>query len=241
MKETELKIQTNDGHIIYGTFSGLENKSDSLIIFVHGFTGSSQEHIFYNTAQVFPKNGFDVVRFNLYWFEDNSRKLNNTTVTEHVLDFETVINYFKKDYKKIYAIGHSLGAQVVVRSGYNGFTSVVLWEPSQEVDEMCKSFTYIDKIDTYIEHSNVDIIVGKNFVEDAKLLPKIKDVVSKINHPVMVIGAENAGSEIAENLYFKNINSKKKLHIIKNASHTFEELGTEKELFNETLKWLKDN
>lgn len=46
--EKELKIKTPDKKLIYGSFVSAGKKSDKLVIFVHGFTGHKNEHIFFS-------------------------------------------------------------------------------------------------------------------------------------------------------------------------------------------------
>ena len=236
--EKELQIPTEDGHVIYGTLNSSDTKSDKLIVFVHGFTGHSNEHFFYNAARFFPSNGFYTFRFNLYRPEKDARKLTETSVSEHVLDFQTVLAHFKDQYEHIYAVGHSLGAHAVVRSK-SSLDAVVLWEPAVEVSELCASLDFDKKSDCYIEHSNVDILVGKNFVEDAQGLPPIASVMASFDRPVKIIGGEVGGTEIAEKTYFAHARDPKDIYIIKGSGHTFDEGDAERELFKETLEWFE--
>jgi len=244
--EKYLKIKTSDGKSIYGTLNtgkaGMRKPSspNSLIIFVHGFTGHMNEHFLYNSAHFFPERGFDTFRFNLYSFENDSRKLIDCTISDHINDLNTVIDYFIKKYKKIYAIGHSLGGLVVIHSRHPALKALVLWEPSQEAKDMCKGFKYVKEIDSYVDSSNVDIVVGKNFVNNANTLSPIKDVLQTLTIPIKIIGAELEGAKIAKNLYFANANSPKELCVIKGSGHTFDEGDSEEELFAETLNFLRE-
>ncbi len=224
--------------MLYGTLNVSEKNSSKLIIFVHGFTGHINEHIFYNAARFFPPQGFDTFRFNLYGYEKDARKLTETSISEHATDLKTVIEYFRNDYSKIYTIGHSFGGHVVVRTSAP-IDASVLWNPSPDVKELANELTLLEKIGFYIEHSNVDILVGKNFIEDAKHLPLIKDVLRSFNIPLKIIAAELTDEKVARETYFKHANNPKELSIIKGSSHCYDENDSEKKLFIETLNWIE--
>ena len=103
--QKELKIKTPDGKIIDGSFVASEKKSEALIVFVHGFTGNQNEHIFFNGAKFFTEKGFDTFRFNLYAGEaKNTRHFRDTKMSVQGEDITTVVKYFRKKYKKVYVV-----------------------------------------------------------------------------------------------------------------------------------------
>lgn len=234
----KLKIPNTD-KIIYGLLNKSSLSSKKLIIFVHGLAGHANEHFLYNAARFFPENGFDTFRFNLYWFEPETRKFAETEFSDHIEDVNTVVSYFKDSYETIYLVGHSLGAHVIIRGNLEGIKAATLWEPSREIKELFLDLTYIVPLEAYIEHSNVDIIVGKKFVDSTDRLSSLPESISMFKKPLKIIGAELAGADIAKNTYYKNANEPKELYIIKGCGHTFDEGNSEKELFNETLSWFE--
>lgn len=236
--EKNITIQTSDDHLIYGTLNARKEKTQKLIIFVHGFTGHANEHFLYSASRFFPQHGFDTFRFNLYWFEDKARSLNTATVGEHISDFRTVYEYFKKEYTEIYAVGHSLGAQIIVRVHIPELKAISLWEPSVEVSQMCKNMKYVPALDVYIETSYVDMVVGKNFVEQAKTFPILSSILPTVTTPTQVIGAALAGEDTAQ-AYFDQLTCKKEIHTIQGSGHTFDEGTAVQELLNRTLGWFK--
>lgn len=249
--EKFINIDTPDKHKIYGVFhstlDGKDNNADStntknkkLVIFVHGYTGNCYEHFFFNASPFFNSEGFDTYRFNLYWYEGDARHLSNATFDEHLDDLNTVISFFENDYDSIYLVGHSLGGQVVIRSNLNDgkIKAITLWDPSREPKDVCATLRYNNKNDNYVEDSNVEIIIGKRFYDSCmNISESTADVLSKISVPIKVIGAGKAGASVAKDLFFTNIVSEKEVYIIENSNHTFDNLGAEKELFNETLNW----
>ena len=71
--EKELKIK-NVKYQVYGILNTIEtkNKKDKIIIFIHGLTGSSNEHQFYNGARYFLTRSFASVSDNPSKLELNS-------------------------------------------------------------------------------------------------------------------------------------------------------------------------
>lgn len=116
--EKQLKLRTKDGHIIYGTLNFTSRKSDLLAIFVHGLTGHPNEHTFHGAAQQFPRKGVDVFRFALYTGEKEGRKMSDCTITTHAQDLDSVVSYYRKKYRKIAVIGHSLGSPTILMQMY---------------------------------------------------------------------------------------------------------------------------
>ena len=97
--EKEIKIKTQDKHLIYGTLN-FKVKSDELIIFVHGLTGNKNEHIFFNGSKFFNSNGYDTFRFDLYSDLNLGRTLLECTIDTHAEDVSTVLDYLAENIKK---------------------------------------------------------------------------------------------------------------------------------------------
>lgn len=91
--------KTFDGKTIYGKLNYIK-PGKTLIIFVHGLTGSINEHIFFNAAKFFPERNFHTLRFNLYSSEKNARRLEECTINLHSEDLDQVIESVRKDFEK---------------------------------------------------------------------------------------------------------------------------------------------
>jgi predicted alpha/beta-fold hydrolase len=113
--EKQLKIKTPDKHTIYG-FLRLHDKrkSKTLVVLVHGLTGSPNEHFHYNGARFLSKHGLASFRFSLYIDAPGGRKLHECGVSTHIKDLNTVLKFFRKKFKKVFVVGHSLGGITVL-------------------------------------------------------------------------------------------------------------------------------
>ena len=235
--EEEIKIPLNNKKYIYGILRGaLENP---LVIFVHGFTGHKNEHQFFNGARFFEKNGFSTFRFDLYSWKDDARKLEECTLSLHGQDLDTVVDYFKnKGVKKIFVVGHSFGGVTVLLSKKKDFDAVVLWEPSDNPAEVT-SARYVKELDKYYINSEASygFTIGKQMYEEDKNL-KPFELIAELDIPVKIV-LGGAGSLIKGGKeYLQAAKEPKALTIIPNATHCFDESGTEEKLFQETLNWI---
>lgn len=235
--EKEIKIKTSDNHIIYGVLNTPNKKTEKLIIFVHGITGHKNEHIFYNAKNFFTKYGYATFRFDLYSEEKKGRSLTGVGISTHAKDINTVMDFFSKKYKKIYGVGHSLGAPSILFSETDNLEGVVFWDAADCSTKLDKLGKFNKKLGMYIlDWGNVYLLSKKMVDEWNNFSPKRE--IKSLRRPFKIITAE-CGAHKAGKLYYTHANKPKSISTIKKAGHNFDEEGTEKKLFEETLSWFK--
>ncbi len=241
--EKVAKIKTKDGHGVYGTLTLSEKSSDRLLIMIHGLTGFQHEHIFFNGAKFFAKNGINTFRFDLYpggW--KDARVLLDTNIKQHAEDLKSIIDYFKKSYK-IYVAGHSLGGLTILSAELQDVHAVVLWDSSvnlRRTETWAKKFCrYIKALDCYVLDWGTSTLISKEMYRQWINFPTPSNVMPRIKTPIKIIIAGKNLLLKGNKAYFKYANKPKAMHIIKHADHTFDEEGAEEELFKETLSWIK--
>lgn len=242
--EKELKIRTVNRKSIYGTLGITNKKSHKLVIFVHGFTGHQNEHIFFNGAKFFTEKGFDTFRLNLYGDlygkGDKSRHFRDTYISLHGKDITTVAKFFRKKYKKIFVIGHSYGGTSLLFTDQSFIDGYVFWDASYiNSKDSTANMKFNKNIDGYILDWGMEYIVGKRFVEELKNFLDCKDLIKEVQKPVLFITAGNRGNSKAGIKYFENANQPKKLINIKTADHNFNKWEDEEKLLKNTYIWLK--
>lgn len=239
--EKELKIKTPDNKFIYGTFAAAKRKSDALIIFVHGFTGHQHEHIFFNGAKFFTEKGFDTFRFNLYAGEEkNIRHFHDTKISLHGKDIISIVKYFRKRYKKVYVIGHSYGGTSLLFVDQSVVDGFIFWDASYiDSKDATEHMKYNKHLDAYILDYGIEIIVGKEFIEELKNFPNCGKLIKQIHKPALFITAGEKGNSKAGIKYFDKANNPKKLINIKTADHNFNNWNDEDTLFRKTYEWVK--
>ena len=234
--EESLKIPLGAGKFAYGTFAG--RKDRPLIIFVHGFTGYKDEHMFFNGASFFVKHEISSFRFNLYGEEKDARKFNDCALSIHAKDLDSVVSYFGNKSPKIIVIGHSFGGAVVVFSKNQEFDKAILWEPTPSPKELTKKAKYVKELDLYYFNEwGIAFTIGKEMIEENKRLNPVLQI-KKFKKPVEIIVAGSGALVSAGKKYFENVNEPKKFAIIPNSTHSFDEDGAEEKLFQETLDFI---
>lgn len=111
------RITLIDGDFLDLDWSYSENKSNKLIILLHGLEGNGQRPYMTGAAKLFNKNGIDAVCVNFRGCsgEDNLKyRSYHSGATE---DLEAVIEYAisEKKYSEIYLKGISLGANIILK------------------------------------------------------------------------------------------------------------------------------
>jgi esterase/lipase len=238
--EKALKIQTPDKKFIYGTFTSAGKKSNALVIFAHGFTGHKDEHIFFNGAKFFTEKGFDTFRLNLYAGEGkNSRHFRDTKISLHGQDITTVVKHLRKKYKKIFVVGHSYGGTSLLFVDHSIVDGLVFWDASyiNPAEDSTDHMKYNKTLNAYILDWGLEILVGKDFVNELKNFPDCGELIKSINKPVLFVAAGKVAKMGKK--YFSKANNPKKLVRIKTADHNFNNWKDEETLFKETYNWLK--
>jgi len=238
--EKNVKIKTPDKHTIYGTLTTSKNQSLILIIFVHGLTGFKNEHQFFNGAKFFAAHGFNVFRFDLYSGEKGGRWLRDTSISIHTKDLDAVVKSFKKKFKKIFVIGHSLGGLTILNSDLANVDGVVLWDSSTNNWPKFKNFFKFKKnLKGFLMNWGMEYVIGKKMYDELMLISAPKELIAKINKPIKIIVAGNGGLKKAGAEYFRYAKPPKEFAIIAGAGHTFDEEGVEEKLFQSTFDFLK--
>ncbi|MEC3907753.1 alpha/beta fold hydrolase [Tamlana sp. 2201CG12-4] len=111
------RITLPDGDFLDLDWSHAKEKSEKLIVLLHGLEGNGQRPYMTGTAKLFNKNGIDAVCVNFRGCsgEDNLKfKSYHSGATE---DLEAIIEHAvsKKHYSEIYLKGISLGANMILK------------------------------------------------------------------------------------------------------------------------------
>ena len=236
--ESNFKISTLDGKMIYGKFRGPTEQT--LVVFVHGLGGRMDQHIYYNGARFLEKHNISSFRFNLYSWEKDGRNLSDCTIETHSSDLDMVINHFRQQgVKKIFVIGHSFGGPTILLSKNKDFNGVIFWDPSYAKPLSFEDTEYVECLDMYKGKWEFEILFNKKMVEEGKTLKEREEVaIQDIKVPIKIITAGNGFLIGGGKRYFELANEPKEHVIIEGARHGFDEDGIEEKLFKETLSWI---
>jgi len=237
--EKALKIKAADGKMIHGLLRGSLNKP--VIVQVHGLAGNMNEAMHYNAARYFEKHGFSSLRFNLYSWEKGSRKLHESTFSNHGKDIDSVLAYLKSHgAKKVFIIGHSYGFPSILHTENRSFAAVAAWDgsilPANHVDAPQR----IQKPKGRLIDFGYLIVVSDQMAKDSRKIKSL-DLLKTFEQPISFITVNDNvdGNLGGAQKMFKAFRHKKELVVVKGAHHTFSEDGKQEELCSATVKWFK--
>lgn len=232
-KEFKIPIQGTKLNIYAKQYGSL---NAPVVVFVHGLSGHMDEHIFYNGARVFHQHGISSVRFNLYGGERDARDLVECTLETHAHDLNVVITYLQQQHPlKLFAVGHSYGGPTILLAQHNSFDAIVFWDASFD-NRLIDSKSIDGKKLRYMEWG-VWPLIGDEMYQEAQKLDGRK-LISNLTVPLKVITAEK--SYYKERLLnYELAKEPKAYHMVKGASHNFNEEGAAEELYKESLNWIE--
>lgn len=237
--EKEIEVKTLDKKLIYGTLGKAKDKSDKLVIFVHGFTGNQNEHIFFNGSKFLAEKGFDTFRFNLYGWQKGARHFKDAKISLHGKDITTIVKHFRNKYKKVFVVGHSYGGTSLLFTNSSIIDGFVFWDASYiDLKDSKEDLGYDKKSGKYIYDFGIEYFVGKGFIDELKNFPDCGELIKKIFKPVLFVISGRKGNAKAGKKYFALANEQKKLVNIKHADHCFDNWKDEEELLEKTYTWL---
>lgn len=239
--EQQFTLDTPDGFKLYGLVNSPRGKAnDKAIIHVHGLTGWQGDHAAVVMAQYMPKHGYDVIRINLYHWNEKARSLVDCTLADHARDINLAVRHFSKKYKKLFATGHSYGGPSLMCSNINAFSAVSLWDPSYALGEVWnrKSFSRAGKY--YFDPNGHGLVIGKDFLEEALSFDKTRarKLSAKCKIPLQIIFCDRNSVWVHHkesfHTYAKGPTDEK---ITKKSQHSFYEEGASAWLMRQTRQW----
>lgn len=239
MRESQLKIPTTDGKIIYGTINRPAKETGRLVIMVHGLTSDMSTHPFPMATMALVKAGYTVVRYNQYSGNKKGRNILDCTTATFCKDLTTVIKHVKKPKQKIFLIGHSWGGLQIIKVNSSYAAAASLWDPSYASDEWTPppGANEIISNDRILLHWGTVNVISKKLNNDLRSTSRVTcDTWAKaVKFPIQVIQAGN--SVLAKRgSYHTKAKTKTDYQVLK-ATHCFEELPEVPKLLTHTINW----
>lgn len=236
-KEFRIPIPNTNLHISAKQYGDLDKP---IVILIHGLTGFMDEHLFYNGARYFYNQGISSLRFNLYDWQQDARKLTDCTIRTHAEDLNVVIEYLKQNgAKSIHAMGHSYGGPTILLANHNQLKSIVLWDPAYgDIFNDTDPAIYVKELNAYRIRWGTDILIGSDMRQEAKDVDW-NNLTANTTVPLKIIGAGRGELGEGGKVYVGKTKGPKELFIIENATHGFSEEGVAEELFAESMSWVK--
>lgn len=247
------------GDVLSGVLYEPDEKTDKVIIYCHGFTGTSGESP--DLTVKANDGGFAVFNFDFFAHGKNVGKSVDLTLSRERDELKAAMDMLSERFSKIGLVGHSLGGVPIVMLA-NDADAVVLWSPALLVkDVFMNSFEnggMVDDItdvpgrierDGFVrltkkwklpDSTGEQFAVGREFWKEVAEFEPSK-FLRDIRVPVRLIQAgmdSSVPTELSEKA-FGYIGSKKDFVTIDGANHIFK--GKRKELVKLTVDWFKEN
>jgi len=113
---TRERLYLKDGDFVDLDWVQVSNESENLIILTHGLEGNSERHYIKFQAEIFAKEGYNVLAWNCRSCSGELNLLPKLYYHGDIEDISEVIQYAlkKKEVKNIYLIGFSMGGNIVL-------------------------------------------------------------------------------------------------------------------------------
>lgn len=227
----------------YGVFR--EVSGAPVVVLAHGLGQSADQHPLPAAALALSEVGFSSYRFNFYGFAPDARKLADSTIDSLVDDFDAVVSHFRHTHSHVSAVGHSVGALVVLCSKQREFDSAVLWDcsPPESGDWKAQSRYWIwhDDWERWTPASGVQYVVEDEF-PSSQMAVNSSAVLGSFDRPLKFINASQYPelTTFARDSY-ELASQPKSLSTIDGADHGFTFEIHARQLFAETIDWLKEH
>jgi alpha-beta hydrolase superfamily lysophospholipase len=247
MHEDEWKIDTPDGFKIYGiTNMAADTPSDKCLVLVHGLTGSILNYLQKAASNFFVTKGYDVIRFSLYSFQGDARRLSQATLGTHAADLNQVIDEKASHYSKLFIAGHSYGGPTIMVAQPKNARALSLWDPSFDISNIIGKDLKRRKVDGgYIVDSGVEWFAGPDVINEMTQKYDSEECLSLSKSlsqtPIQVLHAKSDAT-----IYWKEKYSwhsaghpENERHFIKGADHCFHRGNTLDEVLDLTHQWFE--
>lgn len=257
--ETALTLTTPSGDKIAVLVEGLENEGNHKLVFLqHGWSGYKEQVMIRIPAQAFLDAGFVVITFDSRnSFGKSSGKLEDTTLTGFIADLTTVIDWASKQsfYSEPFALcGHSLGGGSILAYAEDYPKKVSYLIPisamvggkyfvrSRELN-FAQAFAEWQKTGKIYREKvgspSVNGCISYNTVIDMEKYDMVADG-SKIKCPVLLITGNLDLSSTRDNNeeMFNSLKGEKKLVIVENCTHIFDNAQNQSDLYDAIQLWL---
>lgn len=237
--EQPLAIKRDDGLLIDGHLATCEN-SKGLIIIVHGLTGGQNEYQHLIARNLLPTLGYDVYRYNQY-DPQPPRSLLTVTVEQHLLDLQTIVDYFKPKYKKLFAVGHSYGGLTITLANCQDLSAMSLWDPAFNMADFWPQAVISDKHgNRFVDWKDGSLIqVGDSLYEEGSTftVEHMTKAAKAVTIPSQLVIAANTHIMEQVMYYPKTLDALQDTVTVEHADHCFRGLGQAEQVATATAKF----
>lgn len=249
MKEKLTIFKNKKGERLFGILTLPEgNKREPVVILVHGFAKTKSERKFVYLGRKLSQNGIASLRFDFSGCGDSGGKFEEMKISKQVEELNAAYRKLMKekriDKEKIGIFAHSLGTVItsIFQLRYQKAKCLVLAAPALNQERLIKKWYKKSEIEKWKRKGYLDtekFRIGIGYLEEAvdytRILPEIKI-------PTLVLHGkkdEDIPKKIAQETFLKIEAEEKKMVIIEETDHHFENCFGRRKLIKLSLNWFK--
>ncbi len=213
------------------------------VVIMHGLGCNYSSHPYPSATQYFVEKGYAVFRFNFCGGEKQKQNILDTTPTTLTNDLKEIIRRLQKDISSLYLVGHSYGGWLIMRANIPHINASSLWDPSYNLsDRGWAEGLEDDYNDRICVRWGDAYMFSKDMIAEEKeecTLKKCRELAKNFQTPFQVIHADKGILYKRDGSYNEYSDQPTDYHLIKGASHCFDELTVMPELFDKTFEWFQ--
>jgi alpha-beta hydrolase superfamily lysophospholipase len=242
MEKKKVNFKNSKGLRLAGVLHIPEEKTNSVIIFAHGFTSGKDRPRMIKLAEKMVENGFAVFRFDFGGHGESEDRI--ITVKDQVDDYNSAIEFvIGEGYTNVGLFGSSFGGMCSILVYSTKVSAIVLWAPNTKpyfsplYNEQAKKeiekqgFVNFEKPDRKFK-------IGEGYFTDVSKVNQ-KELLSNVKIPVLIMhGDEDDVLSFQDSREaMKYLPEGSKLEIMKGAGHNLE--SSLERIINLSVKWFK--
>lgn len=223
-----------------------------IVFIMHGLGGTKEKPHLETIADTFVSHGYIAVRFDTRnTFGESDGKYEDATITTYYEDLEDVIAWAQKQswYKDpFYLAGHSLGGIATavyaqrhthIVKGLVSLSSVISGSLTEQTDYYKQAIPDWQKTKWLLRGSDPKKRLPWSHMQDRYKYDLLKEA-NVLTMPVLIVVGDQDDRTPPDHqqLFYEKISGEKKLHVVKNAPHTFAEKEHIEELKSVLDSWI---
>jgi len=241
MRHVELKV--ND-RIIRGYLEQTAKPSDSIVVFLHGFTGHRVENgfLFRTFARKLRNENIASLRMDFSGSGDSDGEFNDFTFSSQVREAHAMIDFAKTIAPKIFLLGFSMGGAVageIAKTNPDTIAKLVLWAPAGNLPSIANR---IRNNAPKTQNDGYDLggfELSQAFCEEIITINPYENN-SRFERPALIVHGEN--DQAVEAMYGEKYAQSYKqgtYHLVNGANHVFGSLAMRDQLYKITIDFIK--
>ena len=163
--QKQYPIMNHNGELMVGTLHEPHQKTDTIVILLHGFLASREHNILKASAIALSRSGYAAYRVDLSGNGDSEGRFEDSTPNKQIQDTGAIVKHFKEKYSKVYLMGHSLGGSVSIAvAAVGGVEAIITVAPPMQKERIDAVLSAQQK-DQILSVGFTILKVRKNLVE----------------------------------------------------------------------------